>query len=191
VDDLTRAAVAAAAGDRLALATFVRQGQVPVWRLAAHLVDRDSADDLTQETMLRAVPALVGFRAESSATTWLLGIARRVCADEIRRRARRRRLWDRLVEQRPTMHTDAEDGAVDLDTLLAGLAPDRRAAFVLTQLLGLGYADAAEVCGCPVGTIRSRVARARADLIDVLRPAVAQPVEPPQEDPPDERRSAR
>ena len=52
--------------------------------------------------------------------------------------------------------------------LLARLDPDRREAFVLTQLLGLPYAEAAEVAGCPVGTIRSRVARARGDLIAAL-----------------------
>ena len=59
--------------------------------------------------------------------------------------------------------------AVLLVQLLAGLDPQRRAAFVLTQLLGLSYAEAGEVCGCPVGTIRSRVARARADLTNQLR----------------------
>jgi RNA polymerase sigma-70 factor (ECF subfamily) len=59
------------------------------------------------------------------------------------------------------------EGAVVTD-LLARLDPDRREAFVLTQLLGLPYAEAAEVAGCPVGTIRSRVARARADLVDSL-----------------------
>lgn len=52
--------------------------------------------------------------------------------------------------------------------LLARLDADRREAFVLTQLLGLPYAEAAEVAGCPIGTIRSRVARARADLVDSL-----------------------
>jgi RNA polymerase sigma-70 factor (ECF subfamily) len=59
--------------------------------------------------------------------------------------------------------------AVLLTQLLTGLDPQRRAAFVLTQLLGLSYAEAAEVCGCPVGTIRSRVARARANLANQLR----------------------
>jgi RNA polymerase sigma-70 factor, ECF subfamily len=59
------------------------------------------------------------------------------------------------------------EGAVVAD-LLARLDPDRREAFVLTQLLGLPYAEAAEVAGCPVGTIRSRVARARADLVESL-----------------------
>jgi RNA polymerase sigma-70 factor (ECF subfamily) len=53
------------------------------------------------------------------------------------------------------------------------LDPDRREAFVLTQVIGLSYEEAAAVCRCPIGTIRSRVARARADLVDALadRPA--------------------
>lgn len=53
--------------------------------------------------------------------------------------------------------------------LLDGLAPDRRDALVLTQVLGLSYDEAAEICGCPLGTIRSRVARARDDLITARR----------------------
>jgi len=51
---------------------------------------------------------------------------------------------------------------------MATLSPDRRAAFTLTQVLGLSYEEAAEVVACPVGTIRSRVARARADLVAAL-----------------------
>ena len=60
--------------------------------------------------------------------------------------------------------TDPAD-TVTLDALLAALGAERREAFVLTQLVGLSYAEAADVCSCPVGTIRSRVARARADLV--------------------------
>jgi RNA polymerase sigma-70 factor, ECF subfamily len=52
--------------------------------------------------------------------------------------------------------------------VLAGLSTDRRTAFVLTQVLGFSYEEAADVAGCPVGTIRSRVARARADLLAAL-----------------------
>jgi RNA polymerase sigma-70 factor (ECF subfamily) len=59
----------------------------------------------------------------------------------------------------------AASGEVDLGLLLAGLDHDRRQAFVLTQILGLSYAETAEACACPVGTIRSRVARAREDLM--------------------------
>ena len=60
-----------------------------------------------------------------------------------------------------------------VDDLLDGLDPDRREAFVLTQIVGLSYEDAAGVVGCPIGTIRSRVARARADLLAVVASADA------------------
>ena len=169
MDELTRLAVAAGQGDRFALGAFVRRSQPDVWRLCASLSDRDQADDLTQETYLRAIPALPGFRAESSARTWLLGIARRTCADEVRRRVRRRALADRLNRRRLVTTSPAADGMPALQILIDGLSEERRQAFVLTQVLGLEYAEAAEVCGCPIGTIRSRVARARADLVAAVQ----------------------
>lgn len=165
MDDLTRTALAARDGDRAALARFVRESQADVWRLVAHLVDREAADDLTQETYERALTALRRFRGESSARTWLLSIARRTCADAIRRRRRMRVREDRmraLAEDR----SERVDPTSEVDDLIARLDPDRRAPFVLTQLLGYSYAEAAEVCDCPVGTIRSRVARARAELAE-------------------------
>ena len=60
-------------------------------------------------------------------------------------------------------------GRIVLDDVLAHLDPDRRSAFVLTQVFGLQYDEAAEVLDCPVGTIRSRVARARVDLVAMMR----------------------
>ncbi|MGY1724306.1 sigma-70 family RNA polymerase sigma factor [Blastococcus sp. SYSU DS0533] len=172
MDDLARVAADAADGDPLAAATLVRQTQTDVWRLCAALGDPGSADDLTQETFLRAFGSLHRFEGRSSVRTWLLSIARRVCADAVRSR-RRRRLT--LVREPADLEALAPQGAGDavgesaaVADLLARLDPDRREAFVLTQLLGLPYAEAAEVAGCPVGTIRSRVARARADLVDSL-----------------------
>ena len=61
------------------------------------------------------------------------------------------------------------EDVIEVRMLLDGLESDRRDALVLTQVLGLSYAEAAEVCGCPTGTIRSRVARAREDLITAAR----------------------
>lgn len=61
------------------------------------------------------------------------------------------------------------DEVVALRHLVAELDPDRRDAFVATQVLGLSYAEAAQICDCPVGTIRSRVARAREELLAALR----------------------
>ena len=162
-------ALAAAGGDRAAVAAFVRRTQPEVWRVCARLGDRADADDLTQEVYVRALPALSRFRADASARTWLLQIARHVCADHVRRSTRRRALVDRLVQRGETSEAaPARTGEVDLDDAVAGLDDDRRAAFVLTQVVGLSYAEAAEVCEVPVGTIRSRVARARADLLDAL-----------------------
>lgn len=173
MDRLTALALAAGGGDQEALADFVRASQGEVWRLCAHLVDRQSADDLTQDTYLRAVKALPAFRGDSSARTWLLVIARRACADAIRRRTRRRRL-QRDVNERASLDAavgvDAS-GEVALQELVDRLDPDRASAFVLTQVLGLSYLEAAEVCECPVGTIRSRVARARAELVGLLAEA--------------------
>ena len=165
MDELTVLATSAGAGDRVALAAFVRRTQPDVWRLCRHLVGPNSADDVTQDTYLRAIPALARFRAESSARTWLLGIARRAAADAIRSEQRRRR----LIPGRAAPVADAA-GSIALDGLIAGLGPEQREAFVLTQVLGLSYVEAAEVGDVAVGTIRSRVARARETLAsDVAR----------------------
>ncbi len=102
--------------------------------------------------------------------TWLLSIARRTCADPVRSTHRRRLTLvgdDELLERPDGTADRVGEGAV-VEDLLPRLHPDRREAFVLTQLMGLPYAEAAEVAGVPVGTIRSRVARARADLVEAV-----------------------
>lgn len=166
-DETTALALDARDGDRFALAAFVKATEADVWRLCSRLVDRSSADDLVQEVYVRAMRSLPAFEGRSSARTWLLTIARRTCADAIRRRVRRRRLLARTVLQREQEEPDPV-GLATVEALVEALPQDRREAFVLTQVLGLPYAEAAEVCGCPVGTIRSRVARAREELISQL-----------------------
>ena len=132
------------------------------------------ADDLVQETYLRAFRSLGAFAGRSSVRTWLLGIARRACADHLRAVVRRRRLDARLAAQALTdlPHPDPAYrlGAADL---LQRLSEERRTAFVLTQVLGLSYAEAADVESVPVGTIRSRVARARDELVTAVAEARA------------------
>lgn len=167
-DDLTALALAAGAGDRVAMTAFVRRTQPEVWRVCARLGDRVDADDLTQEVYLRALPALARFRGDASARTWLLQIARHVCADHVRRSRRRRALLTRVMERAGDGVEPERTGELDLDDAIAALSPERREAFVLTQVTGLSYEEAAEVCEVPIGTIRSRVARARADLLDAL-----------------------
>ncbi|OQO93933.1 RNA polymerase subunit sigma [Saccharomonospora piscinae] len=168
---ITELALAAAHGDDAAFAAWVRRTQADVWRFLVHLNGHDAADDLTQETYLRAVTALPRFAGRSSSRTWLLAIARRVAADAIRRESARPRLsdrgWDAVAEQdrRGQAPSPGFEAAVDTRMLLDQLEPERREALVLTQLLGFSYAEAAEICSCPVGTIRSRVARAREELL--------------------------
>ncbi|HUC36760.1 MAG TPA: sigma-70 family RNA polymerase sigma factor [Acidimicrobiales bacterium] len=181
VDRLTHFALRARGGDEQALESFVEATYDEVWRLCASLVDAQSADDIAQETFVRAVRALRSFRGEASARTWLLSIARHTCSDEVRSMIRRRRRDSHLLEKRREGSVpDASHSAGWLD-LVSGLEPDRRAAFVLTQVLGLSYEEAARVCECPLGTIRSRVARARKQLIgqlqqsDLERPRPAKP----------------
>ena len=170
---VTELALAAARGNSRALEAFIKATQQDVWRFVTYLSDAGSADDLTQETFLRAIGAIKRFSGRCSARTWLLAIARRVVADHIRH-----------VRSRPRSAPGADPGhilsgsrhargfedVVEVTTMIAGLTTEQREALLLTQLLGLTYADAARVCGCPVGTIRSRVARARdALLADVER----------------------
>lgn len=170
-DPLQRLVRAAAAGDERALTAFIRETQPAVWRLCTRLGSRGDEADLVQETYLRAIRALPGYRGEAPARAWLLSIARRVCADHVRSAQRRRRLFERAAQ-----HTDSatQPAHESVDDLLDLLDADRREAFVLTQYVGLTYEEAAIVARCAVGTIRSRVARARAELLDALRRAEAQ-----------------
>ncbi|MGV9454665.1 sigma-70 family RNA polymerase sigma factor [Streptomyces sp. NPDC003635] len=175
LDDSTTAwALAAQAGDPAAVEHFVRALHRDVLRYVAHLcADPQAVDDLAQDTFLRALGSLHRFEGRSSARSWLLAIARRAVIDSYRYASARPRPadvadWQLAVENaQPRGVPGFDDGVVLLD-LLASLPDERREAFVLTQLLGLPYAEAAEVSDCPVGTVRSRVARARATLLDLL-----------------------
>jgi RNA polymerase sigma-70 factor, ECF subfamily len=169
-DVLLRGLVARAAeGDDHAVVDLIRRTQPSVWRLCTVLGSPQIVEDLVQETYLRALAGLDGYRNEGSVRSWLLGIARNVCADSIRRRRSRERLRERLAGQRD----DTRPAPTGVDDLVRALPDDRRDAFVLTQVLGLSYDEAASAMGCPIGTIRSRVARARADLAAAIRQAEA------------------
>lgn len=159
----TAKALEARAGDRAALGELIRLTQPDIWRFLAHLAGCDAADDLTQETYVRAMDALPGYRAESSVLSWLLTIARRTAVDRFRREAAGPSFLSTDRMDPPTV-PDASR-RVATEQMLASLEPGRREAFILTQVAGFSYAEAAEIAGVPIGTIRSRVARARAELV--------------------------
>ncbi|MGI5237340.1 sigma-70 family RNA polymerase sigma factor [Dactylosporangium sp. CA-139066] len=173
VDAATAALLRARAGDERAAAAFVRGTQAEVWRFVAALVGVAHADDVTQDTYLRAFRSLPEFAGRSSARTWVLAIARRACADQVRAAVRARRLEERVVAEPATLAEGDHAGLHATYSLVAALPAERRVAFVLTQVLGVSYVEAAEIEDVPVGTIRSRVARARADLVAAIAAARA------------------
>jgi RNA polymerase sigma-70 factor, ECF subfamily len=162
---------AAREGNDRALAALVRATQPVVWRVCEALGSGVDADDLVQDTYLRAIRAMATFRGDAPVQAWLLTIARRTCADAVRGRQRQRRLQQRVTQHHDSGALAAADGSID--DLVARLDPDRREVFVLTQQLGYSYDDVATIIGCPVGTVRSRLARARADLMAASRAAEA------------------
>lgn len=171
---VTDLALRAASGDRQALTEFISATHDDVWRLLAHLADTDRADDLTQETYLRVLSALPRFAARSTARTWILSLARRVWVDSVRHDMARPRSSATEIEDATsaTPATETTGGQswaewVDTRALIDQLEAERREALILTQVLGYTYAEAAKIANVRVGTIRSRVARARADLVEM------------------------
>jgi RNA polymerase sigma-70 factor (ECF subfamily) len=172
MDDHLRAFVdAAREGDNVAVRELVRCTQPVIWRLCNLLGSPGEEDDLVQDTYLRAFRSLSSYRGDAPFTAWLSAIARRVCADHVRGRVRDRRVIGALTETAEDRWV-AAPGNPTLE-LLDAIDPDRREAFMLTQVAGLSYEEAALVLDCPVGTIRSRVARARADIVVEVRAAEA------------------
>lgn len=164
---VTQLALKAGRGDRQALDEFIGATHKDVWRLLAHLSSPDTADDLTQETFLRVLGALPRFAARSSARTWILSLARRTWVDSIRHdRARPLKSATEYEDAQATTSTsNSWSEWVDARLLIDELPEERREALILTQVLGFSYEEAAKIAGVRVGTIRSRVARARADII--------------------------
>lgn len=168
---VTELALRAGRGDKNAFTEFIKATQDDVWRLLAHLGGPANADDLTQETYLRVMTALPRFAARSSARTWLLSLARRAWVDSIRHE--RARPMKSATEYEDAAENFAVGGAdqsnwsewIDVRSLIDALPTERREALILTQVLGYSYEEAARITDVRVGTIRSRVARARKDLI--------------------------
>jgi RNA polymerase sigma-70 factor, ECF subfamily len=170
--DQFQALVAAAReGDNVAVRELVRRTQPAIWRLCNVLGTFGEEDDLVQETYLRAFRSLATYRGAAPITAWLLSIARRVCADHVRSRMRQRRVAVALADAPDDQWIPAPGNPTW--ELLDAIDADRREAFVLTQVAGLSYDEAAVVLECPVGTIRSRVARARNDLMNEVSAAEA------------------
>jgi RNA polymerase sigma-70 factor (ECF subfamily) len=172
-----------AAGDRDAFAELVQRHRDRLWRVALRtLGDADDAADAVQEGLLSAYRSAATFRGDAAVTTWLHRIVVNACLDLARKRA-----------NRPTVPLIGPDGEVDPPDRTAGAAYDDRdtatavvdglrtlpmdqaAAVVLVDVEGFSVREASEILGVPEGTVKSRCARARARLAEVLSELAPQP----------------
>jgi RNA polymerase sigma-70 factor, ECF subfamily len=145
---------------------------VPALRKFAMALSRsaDRADDLVQETLLRAITHIDTFRPGSNLDAWLMTILRNHFFSECRER--KRTVEDVDGEHAETLATLPEQVgwciAKDLQEALQKLSPSHRQALILIGESGLSYEEAAVICNCEVGTVKSRVHRARIELASLL-----------------------
>ena len=164
-------ATAAARGDQRALDTLLRRHASMIHAVCRRvLTNADDALDAAQNAMVAIARHIDTFDNRARFSTWCYRIATNAALDEARRRSRR----PAPVEIVPEPRTDAiyvdETVAdrIDVDSALARLSPDQRAAVALRDLLGLDYAEIAAVLEIPPGTVRSRIARGRAALAELI-----------------------
>ncbi|MFE6306597.1 RNA polymerase sigma factor [Nocardiopsis sp. NPDC057823] len=171
--ELTVLAMRAKEGTREALESLFELTRDDVVRFIARRVDPAWVDDLTQETFSRALRGLAHYAGRAPVRSWLFSVARHTVADRYRLQGRtpRHSTVDECAETGALAEPGRFDEYLALLDLLDALPEDRRTAFVLTQLQGMPYAEAAEAIGAPIGTVRSRVARGRRDLLRMLRQA--------------------
>lgn len=184
-DDDDRSLVAAAqAGDRAALDRLLRRHYDRVHAICRRLTGSTAdAEDAAQEAMIAIVRGLPRFDGRSAFTTWMYRIATNATLDELRRRKRR-----------PALRTATDDGTIvedvdplshrlvtgvetriDLDRALGGLPDEFRVPVVLRDVADLDYAEIAATLDIPIGTVKSRIARGRALLINALAPENSAP----------------
>jgi RNA polymerase sigma-70 factor (ECF subfamily) len=130
----------------------------------------DFADDLVQEAAIKAWTARDRYTAGTNMRAWTFAILRNHYLSELRKSKRQTDLDEGAVERMLVMEADQEGPLHlgDMETALQKLAPERREAVLLVGASGFSYEEAADIAGCPIGTMKSRVARARADLARML-----------------------
>lgn len=132
--------------------------------------NRDLADDLVQETLMKAWAARTRFQAGTNMRAWTFIILRNLFLSQMRR-ARFKGEWDELAASRLLSAPESQTGHIELGDLqraLLELPPAQREALILVGAGGFAYEEAASICDCAVGTIKSRVARGRTALENIL-----------------------
>lgn len=176
-------------GDKAAFDLLVRKYQHRIAKLVSRYVrDRAEVDDVTQEAFIKAWRAIKGFRGESAFYTWLYRIAINTAKNYLVALGRRPLSADMETEEAessavvninlrdvatPERHLLADEIARTVERSLAALPEDLRSAITLREIDGLSYEEIAEVMDCPIGTVRSRIFRAREAIDKELQPLLA------------------
>lgn len=171
-------------GDKRAFELLVRKYQYKIVQLVGRLVGEADAQDVAQETMIKAYRALPGFRGQSAFYTWLYRIGINTAKNHLVSRARRPSNQDIDVADAEQYGHTAH--LSDMDTpeamllseeikqkvaeVIQQLPADLRQAITLRELEGLSYEEIAQAMDCPIGTVRSRIFRAREAIDVVVRP---------------------
>jgi RNA polymerase sigma-70 factor (ECF subfamily) len=172
-------------GDKSAFDLLVRKYQHRIAKLVSRYVyDRSEVEDVTQEAFIKAYRAIKGFRGESAFYTWLYRIAINTAKNYLVAQGRRPSIADVETEEAeasdigtnlrdattPERHLLADEIGRTVERVLAALPEDLRTAVTLREIEGLSYEEIAEVMDCPIGTVRSRIFRAREAIAQRLRP---------------------
>ena len=172
-------------GDKTAFDLLVRKYQHKVAKLISRYVrDRREVEDVTQEALIKAYRAIGGFRGESAFYTWLYRIAVNTAKNYLESQSRRPPGSDMEIESAeliesgeglrdqatPERQMLTNEIATTVHRVLELLPPDLRTAITLREIEGMSYEEIAEVMDCPIGTVRSRIFRAREAIDQELRP---------------------
>jgi len=172
-------------GDKAAFDLLVRKYQHKVAKLVSRYVrDRREVEDVTQEALIKAYRAIGGFRGESAFYTWLYRIAVNTAKNYLESMGRRPPGSDvevegaELIESGDGLRDQAtperqmltDEIASTVHRVIENLPADLRTAITLRELEGLSYEEIAQVMDCPIGTVRSRIFRAREAIDQELRP---------------------
>ena len=159
-------------GDEKAFERMVRENQNKIYAVCLNMMKNPhDAQDAAQETFIKAYRSLRGFKGDSKVETWLTRIAVNACLDALRARRETENIddkYDLAADETPETELEKADIRREVRGALASLPPDMRSVVVLRDVEGYSYEEVAEMLRLNIGTVRSRLARARSKLKNIF-----------------------